>query len=201
MIRKSGRRCSEKVMLQPDITSELSRSRGPSQPETNARAASRPPSLFLGHGWLGRDHRDDLHVVRVDDHHLVFIDEIEETAPRRLDAHKRLGDRDDMDPAARNHRSDSDVKVDVSDPRCTVSVDDGAADFGALLICQPHVHAGGVALQAFHAGAAAFRIRIPAAGAVLLLGGGAARAVLLFGSGIAVAATLGGILTALVLTL
>ena len=48
--------------------------------------------------------------------------------------------RDDMNSLARNYRSDSDVEVDVTDPRRARRIDDSSADLGALLLVKLHVH-------------------------------------------------------------
>jgi hypothetical protein len=113
-----------------------------------------------------RNDRDNLHVVRIDDNDLVLIDEVEEAAPLGLDPHKCLGHRDDMNSLARNYRSDSDVEVDVTDPRRAMRIDDSSADLGALLLVKLHVHAGG--------GVRAFR-------AVSLLSGGIVAAIAFVG--------------------
>ena len=77
-----------------------------------------PPPIFLAVAVLqAGDDRNNFHIVGADDYHLVFINGTEEAAPLGLDPHKCLGHRDDMNSLARNYRSDSDVEVDVTDPR------------------------------------------------------------------------------------
>src|SRR4029077_7747655 len=71
-----------------------------------------------------------------------------------------------MNSLARNYRSDSDVEVDVTDPRRAMRIDDSSADLGALLLVKLHVHAGG--------GVRAFR-------AVSLLSGGIGAAIAFVG--------------------
>src|SRR5262249_6408632 len=144
-------------------------------------------------GLLGRNDRDDLHVARIHDHDLVFIDKVEEAAPFRLDPHQYFRHRNDLNSAARNYGSHSDVKVDTADPRGAARIDHGGADLVALLLVELHVRPGRVALQAFRTGAAALSVGARCAGAVLLLCGGAA--------GIAGAVVLGGILAAHVVAL
>src|SRR4029077_6789786 len=96
-----------------------------------------------GCGSSGRNDRNNFHVVGADDYNLVFIDEVKEAAPPGLDPHKRLWHRDDMNSLPRNYRSDSDVEVDVTDPRRAMRIDDSSADLGALLLVKLHGHAGG----------------------------------------------------------
>src|SRR6185437_14489972 len=82
---------------------------------------------------LDRNHCHDLVIVRIDDHDLVFIDEVHEPAPSRLDPDQRLGYRHHVDLAARDRRTDAHVEVDMTHARRVVAVDYGRLDLRALL--------------------------------------------------------------------
>ena len=65
---------------------------------------------------LSRDHSNDLHVVRIDDDDLVLIDEIQESAPSRLDLHERVRHRHGVDSVARNGSAYRYIEVNTADP-------------------------------------------------------------------------------------
>jgi hypothetical protein len=83
---------------------------------------------------LDRNDRDDSHIVWIDDDDLVFVNEIKEAAPFRLDLHQSLGHRHDFDAVPRNHRSHGDIEIKVTRPRR--AVDDGAPNLAALLFVE-----------------------------------------------------------------
>ena len=114
------------------------------------RAARGPPSLICGSpGRLDRQNRDDPHVARIDDDQFILVDEIEETAPCRLDIHEHPRHRDDVDAATWNDRPHRQVEVDVADPRRAVRADDRLPDLRALFVREGDM--GGIALQALQA--------------------------------------------------
>ena len=86
-------------------------------------------------GWrLNLDNRNNV-MVAVDNDDLIIDDEVEKPAPFRMDfdQHGR-----DLDYAHRSRydRSNSDLEVDVVDPRRIAALQHGFADLGLLLGCQ-----------------------------------------------------------------
>src|SRR4029077_11217494 len=100
-------------------------------------------------GRLDRQNRDDPQVARIDDDQFILIDEVEETAPCRLEIHEHPRHRDDVDAAAWNDRPHRQVEVDVADPRRAVRADDRLPELRALFVREGHM--GGIALQALQA--------------------------------------------------
>ena len=115
--------------------------------DKNARGGFEPPPA-LPLSPLDRQHRDNPHVTRVDDNHLILIDEIEVAAPIGVDAHQGLWDRRYVDFATRNHSAHLDIEIDVIDPWGAARFNHRPANLGALLIVELNVHARGVALKA-----------------------------------------------------
>ncbi len=83
--------------------------------------------------------------MRIDDHNLVLVNEVQITAPFRLNAHEGLWHGDDVHIASVNDRPDPHVKVDMPHPRCTMGIDDFLADRGTLLIIEVDVSTPGSA--------------------------------------------------------
>src|SRR5215472_2413258 len=124
---------------------------------------------------LDRKHCYDLVVVRIDNHDLVLIDEVQEPAPPRLYFYQRLGHRHHVDLAARDRRADPDVEVDVADARRIAPFDHSRLDLRALLLVQLHIDALG---RAGATAAVDLRAALIALGAALRILGAALHVVL-----------------------
>src|SRR5437763_3207098 len=95
----------------------------------------RPPSIteIAFRRWcLHLEDSNDLVRARIHDHDFLFIDEIEETAPFRvnIDDHPRYRD---QFYGAWHHRAYIDREVDVGDARHVAAAEYGLADSRALL--------------------------------------------------------------------
>lgn len=71
---------------------------------------------------LDRKYCDDFHVVRIDNHDFVFINEIQKTLPLWINLHQGFGDSYHVDPAPSYPRADTHIEIYVARPRCAAWV-------------------------------------------------------------------------------